>query len=254
MFSVIICSIDPVKFSQILKHYQHLFGSEPSELIGIHDARSMAEGYNRGLARARGEFLIFCHDDIEFISPTDWLNRLKNHLAKFDMIGLAGTTKLVHPKWFQAGPPYIFGQVAHVGGIPKWPEPYGVTIYSTPSACVSGIQALDGLFIAVRRQVLERVKFDEKTFEGFNCYDIDFTFTAYLADFKLAVACDLPVIHQSRGKFNETWLRDAQKFLIKHASQLAPEKNRQFHWTNVAANTRDELVMRMLPSHVRSLL
>jgi hypothetical protein len=35
------------------------------EIIGIHDARSLADGYNRGIAQSRGEHIILSHDDIE---------------------------------------------------------------------------------------------------------------------------------------------------------------------------------------------
>ncbi|HTV48965.1 MAG TPA: glycosyltransferase [Phycisphaerae bacterium] len=250
MFSVIICSIDPVKFAQIRKHYQQLFRGEPYELIGIHDAKSLSEGYNRGLAQAKGEFIIFCHDDIEFVSPGDWLARLKNHLAKFDIVGLVGTTKLVHGMWIYAGPPYIFGQVVHSGGTPDWPEQYRLEIFSTPAAVVRDIQAMDGMFIAVHREVLEKVKFDEKTFDGFHCYDIDFTFSAYLAGFKLAVACDLPVIHRSKGSMNETWLNAMKKFFVKYNTRLARAKKRRFAVTLMAVETKEELLELMLPQHV----
>ena len=250
MFSVIICSVDPAKFAQIQRHYQQLFGNQPHELIGIHDAKSLTEGYNRGVASAKGEFIIFCHDDIEFILPKDWLGRLKNHLGQFDIVGLAGTTRLMYSMWIYAGPPYIFGQVAHPAGVPDWPEPYRLMVFSTPGPVVSGIQALDGLFIAVRREVLDKIKFDEKTFDGFHCYDIDFTFSAHLAGYRLAVACDLPIIHQSVGNLNEDWQRDVERFLLKHGPRLAPAQKRRFIIARIAAQTKEELLEVMLPPHL----
>jgi GT2 family glycosyltransferase len=253
VFSVIVCSIDPVKFARIQQHYQQLFGTQAYELIGIHDARSLCEGYNRGIARSKGEFLIFSHDDIEFLAPQDWLGRLKNHLSRFDVVGLAGTTKLVRAAWVSAGPPYIFGQVAHVAGNKDWPEPYRLEIFATPAAAAPGIQALDGLFIAARRKVTASVSFDEITFDGFHCYDIDFTYCCYLAGFKIAVACDLPAIHDSMGKATEEWKLAARRLLLKHKQHIiVPEKNRRFAICLIAVETKEELPELMLPPHLLS--
>jgi GT2 family glycosyltransferase len=248
MYPVIICNVNPAKFARIQQHYQQLFSAEPYELIGIHDARSLSEGYNRGIARAKGEFLIFSHDDIEFLAPRDWLARLKNHLSHFDVVGLAGTTKLTFPEqaWAGSGPPYLFGQVAHVGKKPNWPEPYQLMIFSTPASAVPGIQALDGMFLAVRREVLTRVTFDEKNFDHFHCYDLDFTFCTHLAGFKLAVACDMAVIHESSGNYGAEWNRAVERFILKHRSRLPQPHVRRVVICQVSVNTKEELFERML--------
>ena len=62
--SVIICSIDPSKFATCARHYEQLLAGRRHEIIGIHDAKSLAEGYNRGLARSTGDIIIFSHDDV----------------------------------------------------------------------------------------------------------------------------------------------------------------------------------------------
>ena len=41
-FSVIICSIDALKFAQVSACYEQLLDGFPHEIIGIHDARSLA--------------------------------------------------------------------------------------------------------------------------------------------------------------------------------------------------------------------
>jgi adenylate kinase len=105
--SVVICSIDPAKFSRVSENYRALFGPRDLEIIGIHDARSLADGYNRGIAQSRGEHIILSHDDIEILT-SDFADRIDRHLAQFDLIGIAGTTKLVTGKWELAGDPYVF--------------------------------------------------------------------------------------------------------------------------------------------------
>src|SRR2546423_736428 len=110
MISVIICSIDRAKFDCVTAMYYRLIPQV--QVIGIHDAPSLAEGYNRGIAQSSGDLLILSHDDIEIVNQ-DFHARLISHLNKFDLVGVAGTTKLIAPGWMGAGPPHIFGQVVH---------------------------------------------------------------------------------------------------------------------------------------------
>src|SRR5687767_12327904 len=103
MTSIIICSIDEKKFGRTAAMYGRLWRADEHEVIRIADARSMAEGYNRGMAMARGEALIFVHDDVELLTP-DAADRVSAHLKRFDIVGVAGTSLLGHPRWLQAGP------------------------------------------------------------------------------------------------------------------------------------------------------
>ena len=145
MISVVICSIHRNRFNRTVDQYRGLLKDEPHEMIGIHDARSIAEGYNRGLAQSRGEIVIFSHDDLD-IWTAEFIPRLKKHLETVDVVGVAGTNRLVGPAWYQAGPPHIFGQVTHASQ-----GQYQVHIYGAPRRLVIGIQAMDGLLLAFRR-------------------------------------------------------------------------------------------------------
>lgn len=239
MISIIFCSIDPEKAARTASHYHMLCGTEPHEVIQVNNPRSLADGYNRGIEASSGDIVIFSHDDIEFLEPESWLGRLKGHLDRFDLVGLAGTTRLTAPAWAHAGPPYTFGQVAELGGNLA---PYRVLVCAVPAPLIGGMQALDGLFLAARRRILEQVRFDASTFDGFHVYDIDFSFSAHLAGFGVAVAADLPVLHQSQGNFDEKWRHYARRFLQKHGTRLATFPQRRFQHALVAAQTKQELI------------
>jgi hypothetical protein len=245
MISIIICSVDQRKFRAIAENYLRLLGDEPFELIGVHDARSMCEGYNRGIRRATGDIVIFCHDDIEILAA-DFKDRLKGHLRRFDLIGVAGTTKLIKPLWPVAGPPYIYGQIAHVNAQEKC---FDVYIFGTPTRSVSGIQALDGVFLAATRRVLDTVTFDERTFNGFHLYDLDFSFAAYLRGFKLGVCNDLPLIHTSPGNYGAEWGRQAMLFYEKYKAHMQPGDVRKGTLMKVKVQTREEVLEVMTPGH-----
>lgn len=236
MISVIICSINDARFSASSAQLASLLKDEAHEIIRIPDARSLGEGYTRGIAASRGEYLIFCHDDIEILNP-DFASRLKKHLANFDLVGVAGTTRLISPEWVRAGPPYIFGQVAQV-------HPQGgflVRFFGIPDVAVGQIQAMDGLFFAARRSVVEKIQFDFKTFDGFHLYDLDFSFAAHLAGFRLAIANDIHILHASWGSQDQAWRHYADRFASKYADRVFRMPMRQFSFAATHVRTRAEM-------------
>jgi hypothetical protein len=112
MISVITCSVDDHALMRWRRNYHRVLHGAEHEIIRISDARSLAEGYNRGMAQSRGEILIFSHDDIEILVPI--ADIVRQRLEVFDLIGVAGTTRVAAAQWFYSGHPHVYGQVAHV--------------------------------------------------------------------------------------------------------------------------------------------
>jgi hypothetical protein len=225
LFSIIICSHRPVRATFIQRHYEALFREHPHEVIMIEDATSLCEGYTRGARTSTGDKLVFSHDDIEFVTP-DVALRLERHLAQFDVVGIAGTTRLINGAWVSAGDPHCFAVVIY----PQPDELFAVKCVGAGALCVPGMQALDGCFFACRREVAESVGFDAATFDDFHLYDLDFTYGAYLKGFRLAVCRDLALIHASTGRVDETWMKYRLRFEAKYRAQLpkgAPGKVRE---------------------------
>jgi glycosyltransferase involved in cell wall biosynthesis len=215
-FSVIICSIDALKFAHVSACYEQLLTDFPHEIIGIHDARSLAEGYNRALRRARGDIIIFSHDDILILDP-DFAWKISHRLQNFDILGVVGTHFVIAESWWCAGFPWLCGAIAHPLGrrvsLNIWnPKPWPV---------VDDIQGIDGLCIMACREVAEEIGFDEATFDGFHLYDLDFSFSAWRAGKKLGVCCDIPVIHASTGRYGKEHTRYGRLFIEKHKDALS---------------------------------
>jgi len=240
MFSVIVCSISPAKFTAVEAMYKASFGEEPWEMIGIHDALSLAEGYNRGIDRSRGDLVVFSHDDVEVLSP-QLPERLKAYLTTFDLIGVAGTDKLTNALWIAAGPPHIFGQIAHT-------RPDGlieIARYGTPHSA-AGIQAMDGVFLAARRSLVAQLRFDAETFDGFHLYDVDFTHTAFLKGYKLGVVPGVHLLHQSIGTLNASWPRLAARFQLKRFDGKPGDFDRAaVRWLTKTVRSRQEAELAM---------
>lgn len=246
MISVIICSIDPSKFERTSAMYRRLLDGSPSEIIGIHDARGMAEAYNRGILRSSGSILIFSHDDVEFLA-SDFRSRLVGHMSHFDVLGVLGTVRLTGAQWWNgSGMPYVYGQMAYPG---KSGEGFDVLVWSAPTRAVGSIHAMDGMFLCATRPAAETLRFDELTFQRFHLYDLDFTFRAHLAGLRCGVANDLFIIHESTGTHDEVWKADAQKFVDKFTTRLAPPLRRHFRNSAAHVADRDGIVRVMSPSH-----
>lgn len=216
MISVIICSIDEARFEQVSAQYHRLLEAVPHEIIGIHDATSLCQGYNRGFGMSRGEILVFSHDDVQILTP-DFAARLVASLAGHDLVGVVGSAYLSGATWFGSGWPHLRGQV----GVPADSGTGTVAnFFGLYGTFAEGVQAMDGFFLAARRSLCLKLPFDEKTFDGWHLYDIDFSFSAHLKGFRCAVANDQVMIHHSRGKFGDKWDFYRNRFLEKYEGQL----------------------------------
>lgn len=215
-FSIIVCSHRPPRAEFIRRHYAAAFDAVPHEIIVIPDARSLCEGYTRGVAMSLGELLVFSHDDVQVLID-DLPERLQNHLSRFDLIGIAGTRRLIDGAWATAGDPDCFALVIY----PLREGMCEAKASGSGPMSVDGIQALDGCFFACRRKVAEGIGFDADTFDGFHLYDLDFSFRAHLAGYRLAVCRDIPLYHASMGTPDAVWAIYRERFETKHRSHLS---------------------------------
>lgn len=217
MISFIICSIDAAKFAGVTHGIAHALDGAAHEVVGVHDAASLCEGWTRGLALARGDPVVFCHDDLE-IHAGALDTRLARHLARFDVVGVAGTRRCVGMDWSEAGIEHAEGAIVHDDGERTTFCFYGA---DGEDAAVPGMQSMDGVFLAARRDAALAIGFDAVTFDGWHGYDADFTFRAHLAGRTLGVALDLPLVHQSRGRADPGRARYHARFAAKHRAALA---------------------------------
>jgi tetratricopeptide (TPR) repeat protein len=244
LISVIICSIDPAKYAAVTANYAQLLAGERHEIIGLHDARSLAEAYNRGAARAAGDIVIFSHDDIEILTP-DFAARLKRHLAVHDVVGACGTSKMTSGHWMGAGWPHLRGLVVHQypSGGPN-AGMYRALVFDTLAEDASGgLQGLDGMFIAVRRPVLETCRFDEDRFDGFHLYDLDFTYSAYLAGLDVAVFRDISMLHYTAGDapgYQQAFERYYHRFEDKYGSRILRQPPPERHCFSALFQDKDQ--------------
>ena len=215
--TVVVCSIDAVKYERCTTRYRELLGHAELELFGIRDAKSLSSAYNWAARRASGALVAFSHDDVEVLT-SDFAAALERAAKSLDVIGVAGTSRVVDAYWPRAGHPYLHGWVLKPGP----GSGCTVNVYGIDAPITAGLQGLDGMFIAAKPAVLAQVPFDEVTFDGFHGYDLDFTFRAYRAGFRIGTSAELAMIHASDGGYNASWAAYNARFVAKHGASLAP--------------------------------
>jgi GT2 family glycosyltransferase len=245
--TLIICSMDDTRFTRAAQHYVQGAQGEEFEIIRVPDAKSLAEGYNRALTRARGDIIFFSHDDVEFAAPNFW-KRIRGHIEHCDILGVAGALYYSGGQWGSIGPPFLAGQVANpLSSFKPDQEGFIISIFGVNSPRMDGLHVVDGLFMAVRRHVFDKVQFDEVTFDGFHGYDLDFTYSAYRHGLRLSVATDVAPIHQSPGKFDKKWEEYEVRLFEKHGGTFPARISRSYRFAGVRVPTREEMLQVMLP-------
>lgn len=234
--SVIIVSRDDRRYAAVDAEYDRAFGAWPHERIRVKEAASMYEAYARGLAQSTGEVIVFSHDDIGFVLP-DFAARLAQVMSVADVAGVAGTTNVSGPALLWSGHPHLFGAITH-----KAPEDscYEFALTSLRGPRIDKAQGLDGVFIAARREWVERIGFDSSGIPGFHFYDLDFSYRAHLAGARVAIACDLALVHRSRGSFDDAWQSAQTAFRLKFPQLDAPAGNNR-HWYALSVADADAL-------------
>ena len=220
MISIIVCSrLD----SSIDIHKRNVAAtvSSPHEYIRIDNTDNrfgICAAYNEGVSKSKGDILVFVHEDVFFMEP-GWGNTLESKFLdqSIGLIGVAGTQYLFGnpPGWVVAGRPYIKGRVVHEldnGNI------YDLTVFSWDKQD-SDVVAVDGLFFAIRKSLFNRIRFDDRTFDGFHFYDLHICMQVRKTH-RLIVTWDILIKHLSGGAFDEIWKQYAVRFLQKYRSEL----------------------------------
>lgn len=174
--------------------------------------------YNQAIDEARENpaILLFIHDDVHLCDFL-WSQRLREGLAAFDVVGLAGNTRRQYgqPAWAFVDDRFTWDDRAYLSGLVGHGKGFPCTVSNfgpVPQAC----KLLDGLFIAAdsERLVSAQVRFDEQF--TFHFYDMDFCRTAERNGLSMAT-WDLSVVHESGGAFGTpSWREGLQRYLRKY--------------------------------------
>ncbi len=161
--------------------------------------RSAAQALNVGGKRAKGEYVMFVHQDIELGSDR-WLENAEELLDTIPDLGIAGVVGMSGE-----GTDYVErkrGYISDCGDI--WGEPFEKA---------QEVQTLDECLLIVPKPVFSKMQFDDKTFDSWHCHGADYCLCIRPMGLK---ACVIPgfVYHRSL-RSNVTGLFKYQKRLYR---------------------------------------
>ena len=185
--------------------------------IYFENDRGLPAIYNERIDEAQDDYVVFIHDDV-WIEDFYFTDRLLEGLRQFDIVGLAGNTRLApgHESWAHAPGtrqldlPHLRGAIAHGD------QPLGKVGFYGP--IIGECELLDGVFLAAnRRRLVETgARFDERF--SFHFYDLDFCRTARNTSLRLGT-WPISVTHRSAGNPDSPLWREG---LVAYRAKWGP--------------------------------
>ena len=227
MISVIICSADSTLLKAVKKNIVKTIGVT-HEIISFNNKNGkegICEVYNKGIAKAKYNLLCFMHEDV-LIHSNDWgktVNNIFNNDRNLGVLGVAGSyyKPLTPSGWLGKG---IDTECINLIQEHKFTYEAPFFNYKNPNnAAIAEVACVDGLWFCVPKRVATIHQFDEDTFKGFHCYDVDFSLKVGLK-YKVAVTYDVLLTHLSEGRFDKAWLAEVMKLHEKWGNTLPVNK------------------------------
>lgn len=225
--SIIICSLDAERFARCAENFAATAGV-PVEFIRIDNREHgwpIARAYNEGARRAKAPNLMFIHEDVLF-ENSGWGADITAKLSEKDcgVIGFVGSTFRIDALsgWCQRDNGY-YGRLIFVADGCRYAffrEPW-VEGDMAPRSAFAPVVVVDGLAMAVRKDIWAEMPFDEKWLTGFHCYDIDFCLQVG-SRYRNYAYLRADVCHYSNGSYNERWLDTTLTLSEERWSRLLP--------------------------------
>jgi hypothetical protein len=203
--SVVTCVNDfDVYNSCVVSSFKESQGSGNPDLVAVDNTSSQwsaAEALNRGLARAVGEIVVCCHQDVVF--PPDWVSR---------MLGQIRVVEDTDKNWGVLGTYGVSMNGKYVGRVI---DPHGSPASSDLPVRV---QSLDEHCLIIRKD--RGLEFDEQL-GGFHFYGADLCLQA-MAKEMTNFAVDACVQHLSGGTVDKYFHDIKVNFCKKWTNQKSP--------------------------------
>lgn len=216
MISCIVCSRYSALSERLVQNIQHTIGAS-FELVVLDNSKnkySIFSAYNEGVRRAKGEFLCFMHEDILFHSQ-NWGQELCR-IFEDDTIGLIGVlgTQFMPDTpsaWWWTG-----CTVGHV--LQSVNDRLGENnTYINGNPVQEDVDAVivDGLFMCMRREMFDRIRFDDQSFDSFHCYDHDVCMQVLSLGKRIIIAHGIIIEHASVGNVGKEFINQLNVFYNK---------------------------------------
>ncbi len=242
MISIIISSINKSLLNQLSENIKQTIGVD-YELLAFDNTIKkwgIAKVYNYCASKAKYECLVFCHEDILFHTK-NWGQKIINLLGSnnIKLVGVSGAVyKSAYPTSWSAVPQNYYRINAIQQYKNKPPKYHKINPRNT---FYSDVVVIDGLFMAIKKNIFNKFSFNEKELKGFHLYDIDLS--VHIAQhYKVVVSNEIVVEHFSLGILDKTWFKTSILWHSKN-KQLLP-----IFTTNISENELKRLEKQAIKS------
>lgn len=207
MLSILICSVNASLLKQVSANIAATVAVTYELLVA--DNKITSEGickvYNRLAAQAQYPYLCFIHEDV-LLHSIGWGKTLIDLLAD-KSIGLVGISGTVYKSkyagsWSCCQPSlYRTNSIQHF----KNSATPIATNTSYENSVYEEVAVIDGVFMAIRKDMFQQFWFDENLLSEFHCYDIDYSMQVKQR-YKVVVSYAILLEHFSEGKLSNDWL------------------------------------------------
>lgn len=212
MISIIICNRKSTINPALKENIRNTVGVE-HEIVLIDNSRgqyNIFQAYNEGVRRAKGDILCFMHDDILFKSKGwgETVNRIFAEDEKLGALGVDGGHYMPDCpcSWTSCYTTSFHTWRNEKDGVCR---EYSNKEFSNGQRLVE-LASIDGLWMCIRRNLFDTIRFDDKTFTGFHCYDSDICMQILTAGYRIKVTYDVSIIHNSDGTYNSTFFKNIE--------------------------------------------
>jgi len=220
MVSVIICSRNPRSLDALKINIHETIGTK-YELIIIDNSEnhySIFSAYNKGMEMSRYPYLCFIHEDILFHSG-NWGKAVSKHLEdpSCGLIGVCGGFLL--PRIPSSWSFYYFTEyILQSDNRHSKPVYKNTAVYNKDHE--KPVIALDGVFLGIRKELFEKIRFDDTHYKGFHFYDTDICLQAYFQGFENRAVNDILIEHFSKGFQGRQWVENSLTYWKKWGDKM----------------------------------
>jgi len=226
MLSIIVCSRNKNLPKDFVDNILNTVGVV-YEIISIDNSEnqySIFSAYNIGFAKSKYPYICFVHEDV-FFHTTNWGEKVIAHLQNPNtgIIGLAGAGIVTRvPASWSSLLSLSENIIQSDRSGKKETEIFRLPLNYNKS--VRSVILLDGVFMCMRRELMEKIHFDE-TLNGFHGYDFDISIQSTVKGYVNNVIYDIVLEHFSRGKTDKLYYKNLITVFKKWESFLPVSLN-----------------------------
>ncbi len=226
MISIIICSRYSDISEELEKNIQDTIDFE-YELVVINNSDnrySIFSAYNEGVRRAKGDILCFMHEDILYHTQ-GWGIKVIEHFQdiKVGLIGVVGGHYLPDcpASWWstECRSGVILQGICENKQEYYYKNENWIRYRENLSNSIS-VVTVDGLWFSIPKKLFEKIRFDELTFSGFHCYDLDICMQIHKLGLDIHVIFDVLIEHFSGGNHDQNLIKQREVFFEKWTHSL----------------------------------